>query len=128
MNRFYRRHLPHLSVTGQPSFVTWRLAESLPKNRFFASDLTGGKAFVAMDSLLDYTRTGPMYLRRPEIAAMVVSAIQYGQSELGLYEAHAWVVMPNHVHLLITPRVELQGITDTLKRFTAREANRALRL
>ena len=36
--------------------------------------------------------------------------------------------MPNHVHLLITPRVAVSKITHALKRFTAREANRVLGL
>jgi len=36
--------------------------------------------------------------------------------------------MPNHVHLLITPLVEPARITQTLKRFTAREANKLLGL
>ncbi len=34
--------------------------------------------------------------------------------------------MANHVHLLITPKVELPRITKSLKRFTAREANKIL--
>src|SRR5437762_3782894 len=34
--------------------------------------------------------------------------------------------MANHVHLLITPLVEVSKITHSLKRFTAREANRLL--
>ncbi len=38
----------------------------------------------------------------------------------------AWVVMPNHVHLLITPCVELPKIMHSVKGFTAREANRLL--
>ena len=44
------------------------------------------------------------------------------------YELHAWVVMTNHIHVLLTPSVELAKITHSLKRFTAREANRILGL
>jgi REP element-mobilizing transposase RayT len=36
--------------------------------------------------------------------------------------------MANHVHLLVTPRVEISKLTHSLKRFTAREANRMLGL
>ncbi len=36
--------------------------------------------------------------------------------------------MPNHVHLLITPRIPVPKITQSLKRFTAQEANRILGL
>ncbi len=34
--------------------------------------------------------------------------------------------MPNHVHLLITPLTEISKLVQSLKRFTAREANRIL--
>lgn len=34
--------------------------------------------------------------------------------------------MPNHVHLLVTPRVSLPKLTQRLKGFTARQANRIL--
>jgi len=81
-----------------------------------------------MDSMLDEARTGPVYLRRPEIAQIVLNALRYGQEKMGLYERHAWVVMPNHVHLLITPFAEPSIITQSLKRFTARAANRFLGL
>ena len=47
-------------------------------------------------------RRGPMYLRRPDIADIVVGSIHKG-AELGHYELHAYVVMGNHVHLLIKP-------------------------
>jgi REP element-mobilizing transposase RayT len=36
--------------------------------------------------------------------------------------------MPNHVHLLVTPRVEVSKMMQSLKRFTARECNRILGL
>jgi len=34
--------------------------------------------------------------------------------------------MPNHVHLLVTPRVPLPKLARPLKGYTAREANRIL--
>ena len=79
-----------------------------------------------MDSLLDRSSTGPLYLRRPEIALLAVDAIQHGQDSLNMYQLHAYAVMPNHVHLLITPHLELARITHSLKRFTARAANLVL--
>lgn len=36
--------------------------------------------------------------------------------------------MPNHVHILVTPRVPVSQLMHSLKRFTAREANRILGL
>lgn len=78
-----------------------------------------------MDRLLDEARCGPSCMRRPEIAEIVCSAIVHGVEK---YELHAWVVMSNHVHLLITPKVELALITKSLKWFTALAANRVLGL
>ncbi len=36
--------------------------------------------------------------------------------------------MPNHVHLLVTPLLEVSKMMQSLKRFTARECNRILGL
>ena len=53
-------------------------------------------------------------------------SLRFSEKRLNLYELRAWVVMPNHVHILICPRVELRQITRTVKTFTAREANSIL--
>jgi REP element-mobilizing transposase RayT len=88
--------------------------------------MNAGRVFAAMDSILGEARTGPVCLRRTDIAKLVTEAIRYGSEHMGLYERHAWVVMPNHVHLLITPLVDPSKITHSIKRFTAREANKIL--
>jgi len=93
---FYRRRLPHLSATEQAVFLTWRLYGSLPPNRVFpGGKLSSGRAFVALDRLLDEARTGAFYLRQPAIADLVVEAIHYNAQALGHYAWHAFVVMPN---------------------------------
>jgi REP element-mobilizing transposase RayT len=79
-----------------------------------------------MDHLLDNARTGPLYLREPEIATIVVGAIQYRNNSH--YQLHSYVVMANHVHLLITPLIEVSTLMKSLKRFTARQGNRILGL
>jgi hypothetical protein len=124
---FHTRRLPHYHSIGQPIFITWRLHDSLPANRSFPSATTSGQAFVAMDSLLDNARTGPLYLRRPEIAKVVVEAIHYRERERH-YQLHSYVVMANHVHLLMTPLTDVSKVMQSLKRFTAREGNRILGL
>jgi len=123
---YHERHLPHLLATGSPMFITWRLHGSLPPCRAFPQDLTSGQAFVAMDRLLDRARTGPLYLRQPAIASMVVEAIRH--RDPGHYQLHSYVVMANHVHMLITPRAPVSQIMQSLKRFTGREGNRILGL
>ena len=81
-----------------------------------------------MDSILDHAIGGPLHLRRPEIASLMVDAIRHGEDHMGYYRNHAYVVMANHIHLLITPFVEVSKITHALKRFTARSANQILGL
>jgi hypothetical protein len=72
-----RRRLQHLPVLGHPLFVTFRLHDSLPANRWFSpANLTSGEAFVAMDRLLDSARCGPPFLRQPPIAQIVLDSIE----------------------------------------------------
>lgn len=44
------------------------------------------------------------------------------------YDLHAWVVMPNHVHVLFSPlpTSTLAAVAHSLKSFTAKAANRLL--
>ena len=126
---FYQRRLPHLYDAEHPVFLTWRLHDSLPPHRAFpAGTLTSGQAFAAMDRLLDDARSGPFYLRQPAVADMIVEAIQYNANPLGHYALHAFVVMPNHVHLLLTPALALPKLTKSLKGITAKRANAMLAL
>jgi len=81
-----------------------------------------------MDRLLEQTRSGPLYMAQAAVADLVVDAIRYNAEVLGHYELHAFVVMPNHVHLLITPAVPLRKLTKSLKSITARRANEMLGL
>jgi len=122
----HARRLPHYYALGQPLFVTWRLHHSLPANRAFPSAATSGEAFLAMDRLLDNAQTGPLHLRRPEIAGLVHEAIHYRNQISREYDLHSFVVMANHVHLLITPHVAVAKMMQSLKRFTARGCNKML--
>jgi putative DNA methylase len=81
-----------------------------------------------MDRLLDQTRSGSFYLRQPAIADMVVEALHYNAEVLDHYRLHAFVIMPNHVHLLATPAIELPKLTKSLKGITAKRANLLLSL
>jgi REP element-mobilizing transposase RayT len=81
-----------------------------------------------MDRLLDEAKNGPRFLARAEIATMIVDALQYREENLRHFQIHSYVVMPNHVHLLVTPLVEVSKLMQSLKRFTARQGNRMLGL
>ena len=89
---FYRRRLPHWHPAGKALFLTWRLHGSLPAGRAF----TGTGEFEAFDQLLDGMTSGPLYLRMPEIAEIVAGEIL----RLEGIRVAAWVILPNHVHLL----------------------------
>jgi putative transposase len=69
---------------------------------------------------------GPLWLKDPRIAQLVAEAFHYGQDTLQYYNLEAWVILANHVHLLIWPHVEIARITRTLKGHTAYRANRVL--
>jgi REP element-mobilizing transposase RayT len=56
----------------------------------------------------------------------VVDALEFGERTLHLYTLRSWVVMPNHVHILIEPKASLPKITRSIKTFTARKANEIL--
>jgi REP-associated tyrosine transposase len=121
---YYERRLPHWDVGGQPLFVTFRLHGSLPKSRAFPpANLNNGQAFAALDRILDHAATGPTHLRNPQIAVIVVNSLRDGESRFSRYELHAFVVMPNHVHILATPHVTAAKWLGPLKGFTAHEAN-----
>lgn len=121
----YRRRLPHFQPHGAYLFVTWRLHGSLPQSALRGPFPTPGHAFVAADRALaqDQRRS---WLREPQIAKLVSEAIRAGETERRLYELEAWVMMPNHVHLLVLPLVDLARITFWLKGQTARQANAIL--
>lgn len=123
----YHRRLPHIYDIGKPLFVTWRLAGSLPEHRHFTSShLTGEKAFVAFDHLLDCARTGPLYLAHPAIAEMLVEYLRRLARSEGVYELQSFAIMPNQVHVLISPNVPLPQAMKLVKGGTARLANRML--
>ena len=122
----YRRRLPHIYPQGKWIFVTWSLHGALPVGRYPPAGKTrDGRAFVWMDRYLDTTSVGPLYLRQPAIAQVVVNSLLRGVEE-GHYELGAYAVMPNHVHTLLLPKVPPSQLMRALKGVTAREANRIL--
>lgn len=78
-----------------------------------------------MDRYLDTTRTGPRFLQQETIAQLVQDSLYTGE-QLGHYQLHAWVIMANHVHALLTPRIHPTRLTASLKGATARAANKLL--
>ena len=121
-----RGYLPHLKAEGGIYFVTFRLADSLPQA--VLDELNEAPPEARSKKIETYLDAGhgECVLSKPEIAQLVVHALKTFDGER--YALHDWVVMPNHVHLVIEPRGEhaLSEILHSLKSYTASEANRIL--
>jgi putative transposase len=123
----FRLRSPDPSAVGQPVFLTWLLRDSVPDDQLDCSAAPSTwKAFASVDRYLDEARRGPLYLRQREVAAMVVETVRAYGSALRQYDLHSYVVMPNHIHLLLTPLVDLRKLTQRVKGVIARRANELL--
>ena len=115
---YYQRNLPHWLPEGKSFFVTWRLHGSLPmiflKKLHEDSESEHGKKFLCFDSKFDGANFGPVWLKNPQMANIVVAAM-YRVAQRGWCAVHAYVLMPNHVHLLVEPTTELRQITRAIK-------------
>jgi REP element-mobilizing transposase RayT len=121
---YHERNLPHCYPPGAVLFLTWRLIGSLPAHaRIVESASDPGKAFLQTDRLLDTAARGPRWLSQERIASLVAMALDQGEKEYRLYERSAWVIMPNHVHLIIRPLCYLPAIMRWIKGSTARSAS-----
>src|SRR5260370_15692782 len=118
----YRRNLPHFQPDGAALFITFRLYDTIP----LASG-RDGRTFVAADRELERNRLGLSWLKQPLVAECVTETIREGERARALYDLVAFVVMPNHVHLLIDPRTPAPKITQFVKGVSARRSNALLR-
>jgi hypothetical protein len=119
---FYRRKLPHWHPDPAEAtflFVTWRLAGSMPQTElsqpFARPPQATGRAFLALDREVDKAAFGPVWLRHARVARVVAGALLYGESGRHFYPLRAWVIMPNHVHVVLRPKTSLPVITRWLK-------------
>lgn len=125
---YYERNLPHWHPEGRTIFLTWRLHGSLPRevpHKLEELRKMPGKQFVAADRHLDAATDGPSWMRDPKIAECVRTVLLRG-AEMKQYVLHAYVVMPNHVHILLDPIVDMPRIARGIKGVSARDANQAL--
>ncbi len=126
MTIYYERNLPHWYPPGQDIFLTWRLRGSLPRHlRGIASKDLSGKRFVELDRALDKADVGPLWLRDPRVAESLPVLFREAV-EKRLHSVHAYAIMANHVHVLITPLAPVASITKRVKGASARGANRLL--
>ena len=147
-----RGYLPHVKREGSDYFVTFRLADSLPKEvlmrfereraehlRSIAEAKRLGKTnhedetevnrdFVRkVERFLDQG-AGACHLRRADIGNLIVGALKFFDEER--YVLREWVVMPNHVHVLFwpMPNYVVGAIVKSWKQFTSTRAKKMLGL
>ncbi len=123
------RHLPHFDSPGARQFITYRLADAMP-----AARRSEWEAFLALEDDLEKQRKieayldqgyGECHLRDPRIADLVQENLWHHDGVK--YRLLAWVVMPNHVHVLGEIwSVPLGEILKGLKGYTAKAANKTL--
>ena len=126
---YYERNLPHWHPESRWIFVTWRLHGSLPAPLIVQLQRIkepANKRFARAELVLDQAGCGPVWLKDQRVARKVVECIHFGSATLHFYDSIAYVVMPNHVHLLIQPLVPLKRITAGIKGVSSRGANRIL--
>ena len=142
-----RRNLPHVSQKEVIYFVTFRLNDSIPKNK--AKEIEDErKLWVKMhkkpyskedykeyfklfsdriENLLD-SGHGSCLLRIPENKVILENALNYFHGKRYLLDEY--IVMPNHVHILIKPLEEnsIKSIMHSLKSYTANLINKRMGL
>ena len=130
-----RGYLPHFNGGEIAQTINLHLADSLPQTvlKAWMNDLAKDSP-AHLDTVLRRRIEryldqgyGSCALRNPRLAAMVQESLLHYDGKR--YRLSAWVVMPNHVHVLLTPDSEwsLSTIMKHLKSFTSHEANRILR-
>jgi REP element-mobilizing transposase RayT len=136
-----RGYLPHVKREGSSYFVTFRLGDSLPREALMEYKrqqaeklgcLAAGDSAGLEKAEREYRRqierhldqgVGACHLKQPAVADMVAEALLFFHGKQYLLDE--WVVMPNHVHLVLwpMPNQSLSDILRSRKRHTARQAN-----
>ena len=126
-----RGYLPHFESDCVIQMVTFRLADSLPHHiaKRLAEETDTKEGDLAyrrrIEAWLD-SGYGESILRESWVAQTVEDSLLHFNDVR--YRLHRWVIMPNHVHVLIRmlePYL-LQDSVKGWKSFTAREINKRL--
>ena len=141
-----RGRLPHWKTESATYFITFRLADSLPKcvldhieaerqdivrtaNELHRSLTASERKRIqrlsapVIENFLDHGE-GACHLRNPTIADTVASTLRHFDEKR--YRLFTWCVMPNHVHLVarLFPGRTLAAVVHSWKSFSAKAANR----
>jgi REP element-mobilizing transposase RayT len=132
--QYSRGYLPHIDVGSQPQFLTWRLEDSIPAELItkWRNELDQEeekerrkKLYSQIEKYLDQGH-GSCVLKNPVAARIVQDALLFHHETQ--YQLHEWCVMPNHVHVLLTPfeGVTLEQVTHSQKSFTSSQIHKHL--
>ena len=83
--------------------------------------------FIEFDAFLDKNPNEPHYLQLPEVAEIVGDSLHHLAKSY--YELHAFCIMPNHVHVLLTLIADapnLAFILERHKRYTGLQCNKII--
>ncbi|HEY9751882.1 MAG TPA: transposase [Coleofasciculaceae cyanobacterium] len=130
--RSWRKRLPHFDVPGLIQHITFHLADSLPRAAIerMQQELAAmpeaerdGARRQRIQALLD-SGLGSCVLREAACAQIVQDSLLFGDGDR--YHLLAWVVMPNHVHVLIEqiPGWPMAKVVQSWKRHTSRQIHR----
>ncbi len=101
------RRLPHVDMAHRVQAITYRLADSLPDDvvkkaeatlGFFPPEELSERRHAILHSILD-KGLGSCILRHPACAKACITELEKHDGKR--YDLLAWVVMPNHAHVLI---------------------------
>jgi putative DNA methylase len=129
-----RGYLPHWEAGETAQMIGFRLADSLPAALLerwqieldqMPDDEATRERRKRIETALDAGH-GEAWLGDWRVAEKVENALLYFDG--ARYRLHAWVLMPNHVHVIATPlgNWSLANIVHSWKSFTAKEANAIL--
>jgi len=81
---------------------------------------------MILDREIDRAAVGPTWRRDSQVAKCVVNTLAQRASEPRHHYLRSYVVMPNHVHMLITPVVPIARLMAGIKGFSARHCDQIL--
>ncbi|MBX7171989.1 MAG: transposase [Pyrinomonadaceae bacterium] len=129
---YSRGYLPHFDGGEINQFITYRLADSLPQNvlskwqrELEKNEINDADFRRRVEMYLDQGY-GECWLKNPKVAEIVEeNLLRFNNNK---YKLHAWVIMPNHVHLLLIPKngYSLSEVVHSAKSYTANKANQIL--
>jgi putative transposase len=125
---YNRGYLPHFDTDDRPQMITFRLADSLPRDvveRLVAeTEDDEPERHERFQEFLDRGR-GSCVLERPECAEIVVENLEFHDGDR--YRLLDWVVMPNHGHVTYDqPTVPMATIVHGWKSYTSNRIKEVL--